>query len=119
MRKGRDGRCFREPGFVNFDCQSVVVDGIALKDRSGPPGFAAGADPVTALRALPLGILWKGFAVNSASYAALVWLLVLSPATIRRFIRIRRCACPSCGYDLRGQTSPGCPECGAGRAASL
>jgi hypothetical protein len=29
--------------------------------------------------------------------------------------RLRRGLCPSCGYDLRGNVSGVCPDCGSGR----
>lgn len=32
--------------------------------------------------------------------------------TLRRRFREHRGQCVNCGYDLRGQTAPGCPECG-------
>ena len=75
------------------------------------PGFRS-----TWQKALPLRILWQGFALNTLFYAALLW-IPFAPFQLRRYIRFRRGMCIKCGYDLRGTsrgTSGGkvCPECG-------
>ncbi|MEE8154336.1 MAG: hypothetical protein V3T53_05190 [Phycisphaerales bacterium] len=62
--------------------------------------------------ALPLRPIWPGFAINTIFYAVVLWLLTLAPLTARRLIRRKRGACIRCGYDLRGDFSAGCPECG-------
>jgi hypothetical protein len=59
---------------------------------------------------LPILPLWRGFAIDVAFYAALSWLLLFAPFTIRRTIRTHRNRCPTCGYDTRGLDT--CPECG-------
>ena len=62
-------------------------------------------------RALPLRPIWPGFAINTISYVAILWLLFAFPGALRRFIRRKRGYCTRCGYDLR--INPGrCPECG-------
>jgi hypothetical protein len=54
-----------------------------------------------------LGVpLWPVAAV----LGALVWYLLLSPSALRAS-RKRQGLCVKCGYDLRGQTEPRCPEC--------
>ncbi len=53
---------------------------------------------------LPLAIIVPGFAANTLFYAA--------PFATRRLIRRKRGLCVACGYDLRGNLSAGCPECG-------
>ncbi|MCH8316590.1 MAG: hypothetical protein IIA64_11505 [Planctomycetes bacterium] len=63
-------------------------------------------------RALPLRPIWPGFAVNTIFYTAILWLITLGPFTARRMIRHKRGHCIKCGYDLRGDFSAGCPECG-------
>ena len=63
-------------------------------------------------RVLPLRPLWSGFAINTVFYAALLWMLWLSPFVVRRAIHRKRGHCLKCGYDLRGDFSAGCPECG-------
>jgi hypothetical protein len=67
----------------------------------------------TALLVFPLAPIWSGFAVNTLSYAIVLWLLIAGPFVLRGLIRRRRGCCPKCGYDLRGAL-PGasCPECG-------
>ena len=61
---------------------------------------------------LSLRPIWSGFAINTIFYAAILWLLTLGPFTARRMIRRKRGLCIKCGYDLRGDFSSGCPECG-------
>ena len=70
------------------------------------PGFRS-----TWPKALPLRILWQGFALNTLFYAALLW-IPFALIQLRRYIRHRRGHCIRCGYDLRGELSSGCPECG-------
>lgn len=64
--------------------------------------------------ALPLGIRWLEFAVNSVFYGA-VWMvlvgLVISLCRGRAWLRLRRHQCPRCGYPIG--VSPVCTECGA------
>ena len=65
-------------------------------------------------RALPLQVVWPGFAINTIFYAAIVWMLFAVPGAVRRRVRIKRGQCASCGYSLRGTPhSEKCPECGA------
>ncbi len=59
-----------------------------------------------------------GLLVNTIFYALLWFLILLIPGAIRRAHRRARGRCPRCGYSLRGQPAPGCPECGSGRGES-
>ena len=61
---------------------------------------------------LPIVPLWPGFAINTIFYAAILWLLFAIPFALRRRRRIKRGLCPACAYDLRGNDSKTCPECG-------
>ena len=61
---------------------------------------------------LPVRPIWPDFAVNTIFYAAILWLLTFGPFAVRRFIRDKRGRCINCGYDLRGDFSAGCSECG-------
>ena len=59
---------------------------------------------------LPLLPLWGGFAINTAFYAGVLWLLILGPFALRRYIRRRRGLCPKCAYPV-GESAV-CSECG-------
>ena len=61
---------------------------------------------------LPIRPIWPGFAINTVFYAVLLWMLWLSPFVVRRAVRRKRGHCIKCNYDLRGDFSCGCPECG-------
>lgn len=69
----------------------------------------------TEKRLIPLSPLWPGFAINTVLYGLVLWLLTIGPLTMRRFIRRTKGLCPKCGYNLRGDFSCGCPECGWAR----
>lgn len=62
---------------------------------------------------MPVRLNWPGFAVNSVLYGGALWSLTLGPFTLRRMLRKQRGGCVTCGYDLTGNTSGRCPECGA------
>ncbi len=68
---------------------------------------------------LPYLPIWPGFAINTAFYAAVLWLASLAPFTLRRVIRRKRGACIKCGYDLRHAEHEVCPECGAETTAKV
>ena len=62
---------------------------------------------------LPAHPVWWGVLINTAVYAAILAGLLTVPRAIRTRFRLRRGLCPGCGYDLAGNTSGICPECGA------
>ncbi len=68
--------------------------------------------PPRPLRPIFFRPIWPGFAVNTAFYAAILWLLIPGPFALRRLIRRRRGVCRACGYDLRHAEHEACPECG-------
>ncbi len=59
---------------------------------------------------VPLRPLWRGFAVNSIFYAALMWLPICGPFLVRSWVRVRRGLCPKCAYPM-GESAV-CTECG-------
>ncbi len=59
--------------------------------------------------------LWPGLLANAALYGLLIWLSFFTCGRLRRTLRHRRGRCIHCGYDLRGNSSEACPECGTPR----
>jgi len=71
---------------------------------------------------LPLGIIWPGFLINTLTFA-FMWFMILFAAdravrSLKHRRALRRGECPICRYDLLGDFSSGCPECGWNRAGS-
>jgi hypothetical protein len=64
---------------------------------------------------VPTGVKPFGLAANTLLGAAAWSLPLFGPGWARAMWRRRKGLCAVCGYDLRGQVSPGCPECGSGR----
>ena len=62
---------------------------------------------------LPLRPTWPGFALDTAFYTAIAFILWTAPGVVRRCLRRARGHCPACGYDLKDSPSATCPECGA------
>ena len=94
------------PAFMTY--RTLPYRGFALKTIARPI-----RPPI--VRVLPLGIIWTGFAGCTVLYASLWLILLYVPsvfANLRQQIRYRRDQCIACGYDLRGDFSAGCPECG-------
>lgn len=107
-------------GFEN-DPFSPQDDAIAWKTGlhlGGIPVRKRADDSPTSLgdmRALPLRVVWSGFAVNTVFYASLVGLLLLGFVWLRRALRRRAGCCGACGYRLNltaTNASGHCPECG-------
>ena len=95
---------YEAPGVRNRNNKFAIVTGIKiLEEPSGEP---------LPYRTIPIRPIMPGFVANTLMYAAILWLLTLGPFTARRIIRHRRGHCIKCGYDLRGDLSAGCPECG-------
>ncbi len=82
-------------------------------ERSTGLAVSSGAKLLDPPRALPLGPIWSGFAINTAFYAAILWLLTLGTFAARRLNRRKRGLCVACGYDLSHADHEVCPECGA------
>jgi hypothetical protein len=86
--------------------------GVALREDAWQPHpDVYGFGPVEAVRrSLPFYPVWSGFAINTLFYAAIVWLLLAVPGTVRRWRRIKRGLCPACAYPVGD--SAVCTECG-------
>ena len=63
----------------------------------------------------PNRVLWSGMFINVLFYCSVIAMAFYSRAYSRRIIRRKRGRCLKCAYDLRGDYSAGCPECGYGR----
>jgi predicted RNA-binding Zn-ribbon protein involved in translation (DUF1610 family) len=90
-------------GFAGSSWQPEIWHGFLLETHTTP----------TRNRVLGYFPIWPGFAINTIFYAGILWLLFAAPSTIRRWHRIKRGQCASCGYSLRENVSEKCPECGA------
>src|SRR5690606_21534602 len=67
---------------------------------------------------IPTDPVFRGFAINTVFYAALMGSILALPLSffpIRRRLRARRGRCSKCGYDRAGLAgvAAACPECGA------
>src|SRR5688572_21137615 len=87
------------------DISGIIIEtsGIQL------PRNAPGNDPF----ALPLRLVYPGFAINMIFYAAILWvmwLLFAAPWALRRRRRIKRGLCPACAYPIGSNQL--CTECG-------
>ncbi len=63
-------------------------------------------------RALPLQPLWIGFAINVLFYAVLWRVVIAMIWALRSLKRYKQGYCPMCGYNLLGDYTSTCPECG-------
>ena len=60
----------------------------------------------------PYQPIWSGLAINTVSYAVLIFLLARLARSVRHARRMHRGRCPYCTYELGFDFSDGCPECG-------
>ncbi|MEE9128821.1 MAG: hypothetical protein V3T84_02300 [Phycisphaerales bacterium] len=63
----------------------------------------------------PLIPIWSGLFLDSVFYAVCILAIffgLTGPGIVAGTIRRKRGQCIKCGYDLRGNLSHGCPECG-------
>ncbi len=87
---------------------------IALPSAEGRPSSPHRSFPGPDSRLLPLAPLWRGFIWNTLVYAlalSAMFVLVVAPFRLRRYLRIAAKRCPACGYP-RG-VSGRCTECAA------
>jgi len=109
---------------------SVTVN--FIDDPIPPPGVSYRGMPLAWLKARPmlgpvsnwtLDRVWGAsevrplaFVIDSSFWAGLSYCVIVVPqrmrARTREFERRRRGLCVRCGYNLEGNTSGDCPECG-------
>jgi len=110
---------YAEIGLVsNYSAQPTFTvhdhTGLMVKDRLRKMPFYTVLRPVV----LPLRPIWRGLAIDIAVYSSAWLVMVVGVGTARRWNRSVRGRCPRCAYDLKGQATPGCPECGWKRLES-
>ncbi len=71
------------------------------------PVWASKAPSDPGFTVSPIGLL-----IDALVFAGLLWLLVFAPGVLRWYRRRRRGLCPECAYNLTGNVSGACPECG-------
>ncbi len=86
--------------------------GFIVSERSGARG--AGGRPYA--NVLPYRPIFTGLVLDTLFFAV-AWLpacfgVLVAVRSIRGRFRKGEGLCPQCRYDLRGQATPGCPECG-------
>jgi hypothetical protein len=97
----------------NFATHTWSARGGVILGNPTQPGWADW--PPSWPTIIPLTPLWPELLASTALYTA-AWLLPISAFTaLRRARRSLAGHCPRCAYDLRGNLTAGCPECGWGR----
>ena len=92
----------------------VYMDAVVVERHPSASSSALERSQRGGYGCLPLRPIFPGFAINTIFYAAVLWVLFAAPFKLRRWRRIKRGQCASCGYSLRGRESVSdkCPECG-------
>jgi|GEM_PF-3319102 len=67
----------------------------------------------TTNRSWPFSPVFPGVIINTLLFALPWYALFFGIGAARRWNRCRRGLCPRCAYDLAGNTTGVCPECGA------
>ncbi len=113
-------------GWPTLALRGLVVEGLPTRTRAFMNVFTDywvfGHPDEPRTIALPLGIIWPGFIINTLIYTA-AWFVLLFAArrathSLLTRRRLHRGFCPACRYNLLGDFSSGCPECGWNRRAT-
>lgn len=111
--------------FVSLWCELGVDRSTEPETVVSPGGILLGPTTVSASpsdyaprRSLPLRPVWGGLAMAALVWSCVAFMTSKAATGIRRTARTRAGQCPRCGYDLRGNFTPGCPECGWNRSTS-
>lgn len=67
---------------------------------------------------MPVFPYWPGLITDTMIFATFWWFAWRALVAVRVTIRRCRGLCPRCAYNLRGQPTPGCPECGWSRTTA-
>lgn len=71
-------------------------------------------------KGLPIGVLWRGFVLNSALYWVLLTVAHLCWHVALGLRRVNRGLCPLCRYEMADRIlTDGCPECGWNRRVQI
>lgn len=106
-------KSFRRTAFITYPLEEAgrfLDQYTAFGPSARAPQFSVVSQEVDGFL-FPARPLWKGFAVNTASYAALLWMLIFFPGILRRAVRARRGLCIECAYPVG--VNERCTECGA------
>jgi hypothetical protein len=71
------------------------------------PAWTTAAKPDTGLTLEPVGVI-----IDTLLFSVALWLVLFGPGVLRWFWRRHRRRCTECGYNLTGNVSGRCPECG-------
>lgn len=79
------------------------------------PEWLPGRRQDYSIRALPIAPMPFGLASNTLVYATGLAAVFHGPRVLRQLLHRRKGCCRACGYDLTGNTTGVCPECGHGQ----
>lgn len=96
-------------GFENYKLRDmiVLVEGSSTETNRAPPDR-------NGAWIIPTRISIWPYLVNAITYFGVLFLVLVGPNAIRRYIRRRSGLCSQCGYDVSSANEHSCcPECGA------
>lgn len=100
--------CFRQQWILpSIQSQLQLIGGVDLGFGRRMVGNTAGLE-----KGLPLTVIWLGLVANAVVVASSAMLLSRGIKLLVARSRLLRNMCPSCAYNLRGNESACCPECG-------